>query len=193
MNKQIRKLVAGLLVLYLALFVSLNFTQVVRKEALDANPQNNRQTIRDFNRPRGQIVTADGVVVAQSVPTGDDQYKYQRVYPLGDLFSNVTGYYTYGFGATQLERTKSEVLMGDTAAQKVGGIFGGSDNSGTVRLTLRADVQQVAAQALGDREGSVVVMDPITGAIGSAASAPPGSAGLASLHHDAPWKEVEQP
>jgi NADH-quinone oxidoreductase subunit M len=35
--------------------------------------------------------------------------------------------------------------------------------------------------------------DPITGAIGSAASAPPGSAGLASLHHDAPWKEVEQP
>ncbi len=35
--------------------------------------------------------------------------------------------------------------------------------------------------------------DPITGAIGSAASAPPGSAGLASLHHAAPWKEVEQP
>ncbi len=35
--------------------------------------------------------------------------------------------------------------------------------------------------------------DPITGAIGGAAPAPPGSAGLASLHHDAPWKEVEQP
>lgn len=35
--------------------------------------------------------------------------------------------------------------------------------------------------------------DPITGAIGGAAPAPPGSAGLASLHHAAPWKEVEQP
>ncbi len=35
--------------------------------------------------------------------------------------------------------------------------------------------------------------DPITGAIGGAAPAPPGSAGLASLYPDAPWKEVEQP
>jgi peptidoglycan glycosyltransferase len=182
-NKQIRKLVAGLLVLYLALFVSLNFTQVVRKEALDADPKNNRQTIRDFNRPRGQIVTADGVVVAQSIPTtADDQYKYQRVYPLGDLFSNVTGYYTYGFGATQVERTKSDVLMGDTAAQKVGGLFGGSDNTGSVRLTLRADLQQVAAQALGEREGSVVVMDPTTGAILAMVSYPRYDANLVATH-----------
>ena len=37
MNKQIRKLVAGLLVLYVGLFAALNFTQVVRKEALDAD------------------------------------------------------------------------------------------------------------------------------------------------------------
>ena len=35
--------------------------------------------------------------------------------------------------------------------------------------------------------------DPITRAIGGAAPAPPGSAGLASLYPDAPWKEVEQP
>ncbi|MDI9443716.1 MAG: NADH-quinone oxidoreductase subunit M [Planctomycetota bacterium] len=35
--------------------------------------------------------------------------------------------------------------------------------------------------------------DPISGAIGSGASAPPGSAGLASLRPDGPWKEVEQP
>ena len=62
----------------------------------------NRQTIRDFNRYRGPIVTADGVVVAQSVPAkGGDQYKFQRQYPLGDEFGNVTGYYTYSFGSTQ--------------------------------------------------------------------------------------------
>jgi len=165
-NKQIRKLVAGLLVLYIGLFAALNFTQVVRKDALDADPKNNRQTIRDFNRPRGQIITADGVVVAESVPsTGDDQYKYQRVYPTGDLFSNVTGYYTYSFGSTQLERTQSDVLMGDTGAQKLNGLLGGTDNTGTVQLSLRNDVQQAAAAALGTQEGSVVVMDPSTGAI----------------------------
>jgi len=183
MNQQIRKLVAGLLALYVALFVSLNFTQVVHKDELDANPLNNRQTIRDFNRPRGPIVTADGVVVAQSVPTtGDDEFKYQRVYPLGDLFSNVTGYYTYSFGSTQVERTQSDVLLGDTAAQTVNGLFGGNDNSGSVRLTLRADVQQVAAEALGDREGSVIVMDPNTGAIIAMVSYPRYDANAVAVH-----------
>lgn len=165
MNAQIRKLAGALLVLYLALFVQLNVLQVGERESLDQHPLNNRQSIRDFNRPRGPIVTADGVVVARSVAVQGGQYKYQREYPLGDLMSNVTGYYTYSFGSTQVEKTQSDVLMGDTAAQTVDGVFGGADNSGSVQLTLRADVQQVAAEALGEREGSVVVQDVRTGAV----------------------------
>jgi len=165
-NKQIRKLAAGLLVLYLALFVSLNVLQVGKKQALNANPLNNRQTIRDFNRKRGPIITADGQVVARSVAVpGDSKFKYQREYPTGKLFANITGYYTYAFGSTQLEKTQNAVLMGDETRQKLNGVFGGTDNSGSVVLTLNAQLQQVAADALGDREGSVVVMDPRTGAI----------------------------
>lgn len=182
MNKQIRKLAAALLVLYVALFVQLNVLQVGRREALDSHPLNNRQTIRDFNRPRGPIITADGVVVARSVPTTGGQYKYQREYPAGTLFSNVTGYYTYSFGSTQLEKTQNDVLMGDTAAQKVTGILGGADNTGSVVLTLRDDVQKVAAEALGSREGSVVVMDPNTGAIIAMYSNPTYDANLVAVH-----------
>ena len=83
MNRQIRKLAAGLLVLYIALFAALNIIQVKKKDELNAAPQNNRQTIRDFNRMRGPIITADGVVVARSVPVPDPEstYKYQRDYP----------------------------------------------------------------------------------------------------------------
>lgn len=166
MNPQIRKLAVGLLALYLALFAALNVIQVSKKETLNAHPQNNRQTIRDFNRPRGAIVTADGEVVARSVPTEPgSEFRFQREYPTGELFSNVTGYYTYSFGSTQLEKTQNDVLMGDTAQQKVDSVFGGADNTGSVQLTMRADVQRIAAQALGGREGSVVVMDPNTGAI----------------------------
>ena len=177
MNKQIRRLAAALLLCYLVLFVQLNVLQVGRKQALDDNPLNNRQTIRDFNRPRGQIVTADGTIVAQSVrvPSGLP-YKYQREYPSNDLFSNVTGYYTFSFGATGLERTQDDVLMGDSAEQKLraipGLLTGGTDNTGSVVLTMRADVQMVAAQALGNREGSVVVMDPHTGAVVAMVSNP---------------------
>ena len=183
MNKQIRKLAAGLLVLYLALFVALNVVQVGKKAELDANPQNNRQTIRDFNRMRGPIITADGVVVARSVPTvGDTRYKYQREYPTGDLFSNITGYYTYSFGSTQLEKTKGEVLLGDTTQQKVDGVFGGADNTGSVQLTLRADLQRVAADALGTREGSVVVTEPSTGRVLAMVSFPRFDANLVAIH-----------
>lgn len=165
MIRQIRGLVAGLLILYVVVFIALNTIQVSRKEALDEHPSNNRQTIRDFNRPRGPIVTADGVVVAESVATGGGEFAFQRRYPTGDLFAHITGYYTYSFGSSQLEKTMDDVLMGDTAAQTVGGVFGGADNSGTVVLTLRHDLQRVVAEALGDREGSVVVMDPSTGAV----------------------------
>ncbi|HEY4609577.1 MAG TPA: penicillin-binding protein 2 [Ilumatobacteraceae bacterium] len=169
MNKQIRRLAVALLACYLVLFVQLNVLAVGRQEELNADPRNNRQTERDFNRPRGAIIAADGTVLARSVPTTrGDEFKYQREYPLGDLFGNVTGYYTFSYGSTQLERTQNDVLMGDSDAQKLRaltGIFSGADNTGSVVLSMRPDVQQVAAEALGDREGSVVVEDPHTGAI----------------------------
>ncbi len=169
MNKQIRRLAVALLACYLVLFVQLNVLAVGRQRELNADPRNNRQTERDFNRPRGAILAADGTVLARSMPTlRGAQYKYQREYPTGDLFGNVTGYYTFSFGSTQIERTQNEVLMGDTSEQRlraISGLFSGDDNTGSVALTMRPDVQQVAADALGTREGSVVVMDPHSGAV----------------------------
>lgn len=174
MNKQIRRLALGLLVCYVALFVQLNVIQVGREATLMADVRNNRTTLREFNRPRGPIVTADGTIIAESVPSPDGEFDYQRIYPTGDLYANVTGYYTFGYGATQLERSQSDVMMGDTDAQKLKAItslFRG-ENTGTVVLTLRDDVQRLAAQQLGDRDGSVVVMDPTTGAVLAMVSSP---------------------
>ncbi len=157
MNKQIRRLAVGLLACYLVLFVQLNVLAVGRQRELNADPRNNRQTERDFNRPRGSILAADGTVLARSVPlTRGAKFKYQREYPTGDLFGNVTGYYTFNFGSTQIERTQNDVLMGDTSEQKIhaiSGLFSGTDNTGSVVLTMRPDVQRVAADALGDARG----------------------------------------
>ena len=65
-------------------------------------------------------MTADGVVIARSeqVPGATD-VKFRRLYPTGELFANVTGYYTFGLGSTQLEKTQSDVLSGDTFTQQV--------------------------------------------------------------------------
>ncbi len=187
MNKQIRRLAAGLLVCYAILFIQLNLLQVVERDALATNSNNNRAVLRDFDKPRGDIVTADGVVIASSEPSLDSEFKYQRTYPTNDLFANVTGYYTYAFGATKLEKKFTEVLTGRTSEQQIRNItnlFSGEDNTGSVQLTLRADLQQVAKDALGNREGSVVVQDPITGAVLAMYSYPTYDPNVVAVHNN---------
>jgi peptidoglycan glycosyltransferase len=169
-NRQIRQLALGLMVCYVALFVTLNYWQVGRKEELDASFDNTRAIRREFERPRGQIVASDGTVLAESVPAAaGSQFRFQRQYPAGDLFAHVTGYYTFGFGSTAIERTLNDVLAGTTPEQQLRAIPGilddDADNSGTVVTTLRPDIQQAAKDALGDLEGSVVVIEPATGAV----------------------------
>lgn len=169
MNKQIRRLAAALLLCYLALFVQLNLLQVVKRDELAANPNNTRAVLREFDKPRGSIVTADGLTIAESVPSAPgDKYKFQRRYPAHDLFANLTGYYTFAYGSTKVEKKYNDVLTGSTSEQQlraITNILSSADNTGTVKLTIRADLQLVARSALGEREGSVVVMDPHTGAV----------------------------
>jgi len=169
-NRAIRQLAAALIALYVMLFAALNFWQVNRTEELASEPGNTRALIRQFDTPRGPIITADGVVAARSVQApGDSDVKFVRTYPTGDLFAHLTGYYTFGLGASQLERTKSGVLTGDTFTQQIralDNLFGQTnDNSGELRLTVREDMQAVAKFLLGPREGSIVLMEIDTGAV----------------------------
>src|SRR5690606_11415261 len=60
------------------------------------------------------------------------------------------------------------VLTGETGEQQLRNLpslITGADDSGSVRLTLRSDLQQVVRDALGEREGTVVVMNPRSGAV----------------------------
>ena len=84
MNRVIRRLAIGLLLCYVVLFVQLNVLQVGKRDALREDVRNNRESVRTFDAPRGPIVTADGVVVAQTVEIpvesrGD--YRWQMAVP----------------------------------------------------------------------------------------------------------------
>jgi peptidoglycan glycosyltransferase len=169
-NRQIRQLALGLMACYVVLFVALNYWQVGRKDELDARFDNTRQVLREFNKPRGPIVTADGVEAAVSFPTAPGEtYDFRREYPTGDLFSDVTGYFTLSFGSTGVERAYGDVLTGSTAEQQVRGLgdllTGGTGSTGTVELALRNDAQTTAKFLLGGQTGSITVIEPQTGAI----------------------------
>ncbi len=194
MNRQIRSLGLGLMLLFTALFVQLNLVQVVRADQYDRDPSNNRAVVRDFTRPRGQILSADNVVLAESIPS-TDRYRYQRRYPTGDLFGNVTGYFSFTLGSTQIEKTENDVLSGNTTSLQLQGlqhIFSDRVNTGDVVLTLRSDIQKIAKQALGNRDGSVVVLDPRNGAVKALWSYPSNDPNLIANHDFEKAKATKQ-
>jgi penicillin-binding protein A len=166
-SKQIRNLGVFLVVCYAALFLQVNRLTVFEADELKDNPANTRDVERDFSSPRGSIITADGVVVARSVPS-NDQYELQRQYPTRDLFAHVTGYFAFELGSAGLERTYNDELAGRTIdfdLQNLSDLFVDRERVGDLTLTMRNDVQEVAKQQLGEREGSVVAIDPRNGEI----------------------------
>ncbi len=187
MNQRIRRLTVVLLVLYAVLFIQLNVIQVGRKPALDADSRNTRQTVRDFNDPRGDIRTIDGQIIATSVRTEDGSpFNWQRVYPFNELYSHITGYFTFGYGATQVEKVRNDVLAGRTVEQQIKGIsalFSDGDTTGTVEVTIDSRLQEAARAALGEREGSVVVVEPSTGAVKAMWSWPSYDTNIVSVHN----------
>ena len=114
-----------------------------------------------------------------------------REYPSGSLISSLVGFVRAdGIGATGLESSLNSVITGTDGRYSFANGYGaeipGSQNDivaakagTTVRLTIDRDVQWVAAKAIAEAvkssraaSGSVIVMDPRTGAIVAHATAP---------------------
>ena len=169
MNIGIRRVGIAILVLFIGLVAQLTYLQVVDSSKLADDPHNARRFLQDLRRPRGEIVTSDGVVVAASVPV-NDPFRYQRVYPAATakLFSQVVGYQSIQLGSVGVEAKYSSELAGrDPRLQlhSLRQIVANQPVTGTVVLTLSAKAQTAAAEALGDRAGSVVVLDVHTGGV----------------------------
>jgi peptidoglycan glycosyltransferase len=165
MDRQIRLLGLGLVVLFVVLFLQLNNLQVLQASKLSNASGNIRKVLDDFSRPRGVIQTADGVVVARSTPT-NDVYKFQRQYPEGPLFAQITGYFSFVYGSSGVEQTYSSQLAGRSIPlQHLSDLLTTRTNADDVTLTISNQLQQVAANALGPRSGSVVVLNPTNGSV----------------------------
>ncbi len=183
-DRQLRHILIVLLICFFALFVQLNRVQVLDAEALREHPANTRTVQRDFERPRGFISTSDDVVVARSVPS-DTAFALQREYPEGELYAHTVGYLSFNIGAEGVERTYNDELVGRTPALQLSGlagILGEDESTGQVILTVRHDLQTAARDALGDRRGSVVVLDPRNGDILAMYSNPSFDPNLLASH-----------
>jgi len=78
MNRQIRYAGIGMIIAFVGLFLQLNYIQVVKANKLDHNPLNTRLVIKQFNTKRGDLLSSDGVTLAQSISTPNSTFKYLR-------------------------------------------------------------------------------------------------------------------
>lgn len=195
MNRQIRIVGLGMIVLFVLLFLQLNYLQVVRASSLDHNHLNTRLALSKFTTKRGDIVTSDAVVLAHSQPT-DDSLKFLRVYPTKDLFGQVTGFFSFTYGLEGAERTFDKDLTGANAGfqlpHSIKDLTVKQDKSQTVVLTLSNKLEQLARTQLGTRKGSIVALDPTTGAILALWSNPAYDPGPLAAHDQQPVRNYYQ-
>jgi peptidoglycan glycosyltransferase len=161
------KLFAVIVVLFALLIVWTTRWTVLDATALNNNPLNSRTLITTLKIKRGRMLAADGETLARSVRQRKTGY-WLRTYPQGSLFAQPVGYANLiGRQEAGLEKSRLDDLKGpQTTLNSVFGPLGGNSNLGDdVYTYLDPKSQRLARQELAGRAGSVVALDPRTGAV----------------------------
>lgn len=168
MNGPMRRVAVALFVVFAVLVVDVTYWQVLAADRLRDDPRNSRELLTRTGRERGLILSADDVVLAQSVPDPGDPQRFLREYPEGALYAHTVGYSSLLFGDTGVEREQAAELTSGrdlTISGVIEALLGGDERAKSVQLTLDDGLSRVAAEALGSQTGAVVAIDPRTGAV----------------------------
>ncbi len=166
MNAPIVRLFGVIVVLFALLVVFTSRWTVFEASSLQNNPLNVRTLLYELQIKRVRILAADGkTVLAESVPAPD--HTWSRTYPTGPLFAHVVGYSIAAKGeAAGLEESAASDLRGvQTGLSSIFGQLNPRPVGDDVYTTLDPKAQRAAQQALAGQAGSVVAIDPSTGAV----------------------------
>ena len=152
--------------LYFGYFIQVESEQII-------NNSYNSARLNRFEKRiiRGKILAEDGTLLAETLV---DEYGTEtRSYPYGDLYAHVLGYSS--LGKTGIESLANYYLLSShtnpllKAMRQLADEKSVGDN---VFTTLDPMLQTVASEALGERKGAVIAMEPETGKILAMVSKP---------------------
>ena len=182
MNAPVVRLYALVLLLFGLLVYFTSKWAVFDAESLEQRPENRRPLIAEQQIPRGDITTADGVLLAESLPQGQGRRPvFVRRYPAPDpaTFGNPVGYSFVDVGRTGIELSENRLLSGEQNefASILDQLRDVPPEGADITLTIDAEAQRTAVQALQSAVGpgvggSVVALEPDTGAVKVMASVP---------------------
>lgn len=175
MNREVGRVSVVVLAMFLALFGSTTVIQMFQADSLRADGRNTRSLYESYQTERGPILLADGTAIASSVPS-NDRYNFQRVYSNGPLYAGITGFFNPTQGSSGIEQATNDYLSGTSNSQfldSINRLISGQPPKGAaVEVTIDPAIQQAAAEALGELQGSVVAIEPKTGKILASYSTP---------------------
>ena len=162
----------GFLIAYLVKFT------VVDSPGLIVNPYNKRNSQLDNRNIRGQINSADGMILAYT--DVDEDGSEERVYEKPELFSHVLGYCSEKHGKSGLEAACNFSLLTShqsILSQMKNDLKGKKSNGDSVITTLDYRLQSAAAEALEEYvgesgKGAIVAIEPKTGKVRAMVSLP---------------------
>ncbi len=185
MNKPIRRVAFVAMMMFALLLANGTYMMIFRQSSLAAEPQNRRVRDAEFAQDRGDILATGKKRIAETKPV-DDTFKYQRIYPDGELYAPITGFYSYDHGRTALENSYNSSLAGTDDALFVRRLVDLATNrtpeGASVQTTIVPKVQKAAADALGNQKGAVVALEPRTGAVLAMVTSPSYDPNLIASH-----------
>ena len=183
MNRELRRVVFVIIAMFMSLLVSSSIIHVVAADSLAQDPRNVRSVYDSYKTQRGAILV-DGEPIAISEKS-DDRFHYLRNYK-SEMYSAVTGFFSFYQGATGLESKMNSYLTGKNSTQffeQVNALLSGNPVTGaSIELTIDPVVQKAAWDAMGNLKGAVVAIDPKTGNILAMVSKPGFDANQLAVH-----------
>ncbi len=171
MNNNMFKVAYIFIGIFLLMAGRFIYFMVVESPVQINSSYNKRQDLLEEKYIRGKIMASDGTVLAKTVV--DRFGNEKREYPFSQLFSHVVG--SVGRGKTGLELAENFTMLTshtNVMGQAVTQMHGDKIVADDIVSTLNVELQKVAFDALGNKKGAVVAIEPSTGKILAMVSKP---------------------
>lgn len=177
----VAKVMTVFLTLFILLITYISYFQIFKAPNI-ANKSTNPRVIAQRNEfLRGPIYDRNNQVIAESEKTG--KLSQNRKYPYNDLFAHPIGYSDDRYSRSGLEQTYDDYLRDNNkipvsfegVINKLKSVISSGDSpkvGNSVVTTLDVNIQKAASDALGNRKGAVVVLNPKTGEVLASVSKP---------------------